>query len=152
MPPSEWDGSDFSGAKLAALHDGGLLTYRRDNRADIPFPGRIDLPGGGREGSESPADCGLRELAEEFGIIVPPARVHYVRRYEVSWNIARPSFFLAVHLTAAEIAAVAFGDEGEDWRLMPVADFLGHGEAIAHLQQRLSHYLADAGGGTNVSG
>jgi 8-oxo-dGTP diphosphatase len=147
MPPGEWDGEEFSGAKLAALHGQSLLTYRRDNKPGIPFPGLIDLPGGGREGGESPAECGLRELAEEFGLIVPAPRLHYVRRYAASWNMARPSWFLAVHLTAAEVAAVAFGDEGEDWQLMPVADFLGHGEAITHLQQRLAHYLADGSGG-----
>jgi 8-oxo-dGTP diphosphatase len=141
MPPNSWDGGDFSGAKIAALHDGGLLTYRRDRKPDIPFPGHIDLPGGGREGDESPADCALRELAEEFGLMLPPARLHYVRRYEASWNMARPSWFLAVHLTAAEVAAVNFGDEGEDWRLMAVGAFLAHAEAIPHLQQRLSHYL-----------
>jgi 8-oxo-dGTP diphosphatase len=149
MPPSElpdaWDGEDFSGAKLAALHGQALLTYRRDNRPDIPFPGRIDLPGGGREGSESPAECALRELAEEFGIIVPPARVHYVRRYALSWNLPRPSFFLAVELTAAEIAAIAFGDEGEDWQLMPLAGFLAHGGAIPHLQARLQDFLGHTG-------
>jgi 8-oxo-dGTP diphosphatase len=144
MPSNSWTGEDFSGAKLAALHAGALLTYRRDNRPDIPFPGLIDLPGGGREGREGPAECALRELAEEFGLVVPAPRVHYHRRYDRSWNTGRPSFFLAVHLTAAEIAAVAFGDEGEDWRLMPVADFLGHGEAIPHLQARLRDYLAHA--------
>jgi 8-oxo-dGTP diphosphatase len=147
MPPTEWDGEDFSGAKLAAFLGDEILVYRRDNKPGIPFPGLIDLPGGGREGSESPADCALRELAEEFGLIVPPARVHYVRRYEVSWNTGRPSFFLAIDLTAADIAAVKFGDEGEDWRLMPVADFLGHGEAIPHLQARLAHYLAESDSG-----
>jgi 8-oxo-dGTP diphosphatase len=141
MPPNSWDGSDFTGAKLAALHDGGLLTYRRDRKPGIPFPGMIDLPGGGREGTESPTDCALRELAEEFGITVPAARVHYVRRYELSWYLPRPSFFLAVDLTAAEIAAVVFGDEGEDWRLLAVDEFLSHAEAIPHLQDRVMAYL-----------
>ena len=27
-----WDGADFAGAKLAALVDGHILTYRRDNK------------------------------------------------------------------------------------------------------------------------
>jgi 8-oxo-dGTP diphosphatase len=141
MRLTSWSGEDFSGAKLAALHADGLLTYRRDQKPGIPFPGLIDLPGGGREGSESPAQCALRELAEEFGLVVPPARVHYLRRYDASWDTARPSWFLSVHLTAAEIAAVAFGDEGEDWQLLPVTAFLGHSGAIPHLQARLGDYL-----------
>lgn len=141
MPPNSWTGEDFTGAKLAALHAGGLLTYRRDRRPDIPFPGLIDLPGGGREGDESPADCALRELAEEFGLIVPAARVHYVRRYELSWYQPRPSWFLAVELTADEIGDVAFGDEGEDWQLMHLDAFLSHPDAIPHLQARVIEYL-----------
>ena len=136
-----WDGSAFTGAKLAALHGGGLLTYRRDDKPGIPFPGQIDLPGGGREGNESPADCALRELAEECGLLLPPTRIHYARRYELSWYWPLPSYFLALELTAADIAAVTFGDEGEDWRLMAVADFLGHAKAIPHLQQRVAEYL-----------
>jgi 8-oxo-dGTP diphosphatase len=62
-----WDGADFAGAKLAALVDGHILTYRRDHKPGIPWPGLIDLPGGGREGDESPSACVLRELQEEFG-------------------------------------------------------------------------------------
>jgi 8-oxo-dGTP diphosphatase len=148
MPLTDWRGEAFSGAKLAALHGDGLLTYRRDNKPGIPFPGLIDLPGGGREGGESPAECALRELAEEFGLVVPPVRLHYHCRYAASWDRASPSWFLAVHLTSAEISAIRFGEEGEDWRLMPVGDFLGHGEAIPHLQARLGHYLAGGNAGS----
>ncbi|BFO09017.1 hypothetical protein GGER_15270 [Serratia rubidaea] len=41
---------DFGGAKIALLHQGQVLVYRRDCRDDIPWPGQWDLPGGGREG------------------------------------------------------------------------------------------------------
>lgn len=133
-----WDGSPFTGAKLAALHDGHLLVYRRDDFAHIPFPGLIDLPGGGREGDESPAECGLRELAEEFGIALPVTRIHYTRRYALSWNRPMPSFFLAVRLTAAEIACMCFGSEGSDGRLMPVPAFVAHPAAVPHLQTRVA--------------
>ena len=141
-----WDGASFTGAKLAAVHDGKLLTYRRDNRPDIPFPGLIDLPGGGREGNESPADCALRELYEEFGIMLSPARLHYVRAYQLSWYRPVPSYFLAANLTAAEVAAVRFGNEGEDWRLMAIADFVAHTDAVPHLQERVIDFLRGTDG------
>lgn len=133
-----WNGEAFTGAKLAALHNGQLLVYARDNFDHIPFPGLLDLPGGGREAGESPAQCALRELAEEFGLEVPEARIHYSRRYALSWNCAVPSFFLAVRLTAAEIAAIRFGDEGTDGRLMPIAEFIAHPAAVPHLQSRVA--------------
>ncbi len=136
-----WDGAVFTGAKLAALHGDSLLVYRRDNKPDIPFPGLIDLPGGGREGDESPAECALRELHEEFGIRVAAERLHYARAYQLSWYRPMPSWFLAVRLTDADIAAIRFGDEGSDWQLMTVTGFIGHGSAVSHLQDRTADYL-----------
>lgn len=137
-----WDGSPFSGAKLAAVHGDRLLVYRRDRFDHIPFPGLLDLPGGGREGAESPAECALRELAEEFGIVVPSARISYARGYAGSWNAALASHFLAVELAASEIAAIRFGDEGTDWRLMPITGFLGADDAVPHLKDRLADFVA----------
>jgi 8-oxo-dGTP diphosphatase len=132
----------FSGAKLAALHNGHILTYRRDDFPIIPFPGRIDLPGGGREGDETAGQCALRELHEEFGLSLPPTRVIYARAYPGSHNIDMPSHFLAVHLTDADIVAIRFGCEGRDPALMPVANYLAANDAIPHLQQRLAACLA----------
>lgn len=136
-----WDGAPFAGAKLAALCGNGLLAYRRDDKPEIPFPGMIDLPGGGREGEESPAECVLRELAEEFGIAVPTNRLHYHRHYRLGDGVSISHFF-AVHLTEAEVAAVRFGDEGQDWALMPAADFIANEDAVPRLRDWVSQYLA----------
>ena len=46
-------------------------------------------------------------------------------------------------LSQADIAAIRFGDEGQDWRLMSVVDFLAHPQGVPHLQERLQHYLAE---------
>jgi 8-oxo-dGTP diphosphatase len=102
-----------------------------------------DLPGGGREGDETPLECALRELHEEFGLRLPPARVHWNRAYGAE-NIAAEGathFFVAT-LAAEEAEAIVFGDEGQHWALMPVQEFLTRGDAIAHLQQRLRDYFA----------
>ena len=43
---------EFSGAKTAVFLGSQLLVIQRDDIPDIPWPGRWDLPGGGREGDE----------------------------------------------------------------------------------------------------
>ena len=45
--------TDFVGAKVALLCGDRILTYQRDTRPGLPWPGLWDLPGGGREMSES---------------------------------------------------------------------------------------------------
>lgn len=129
----------FAGAKLAAVLGDALLVYRRDDRPDIPFPGLLDLPGGGREGSESPAACALRELAEEFGISIPADRIHYHQSYLLGDGVT-VSHFLAVTLTEAEVAAVRFGDEGQDWALLPIADYIADADAVPRLRDWLAAY------------
>ncbi|MBU6165882.1 MAG: NUDIX hydrolase [Alphaproteobacteria bacterium] len=137
-----WDGSDFAGAKLAALIDGRILTYRRDVKPGIPWPGLIDLPGGGREGDESPAACVCRELAEEFGIDLPEARIWWARPFPAMDTPGRTGWFLAATLTPADVAAIRFGDEGHSPQLLGTAAFLAAPDAIAPLQARLRLVLA----------
>ena len=138
-----WDGTAFAGAKLAALLGDALIVYRRDDQPDLPFPGQLDLPGGGRQGDENPAQCALRELAEGFGISIPTDRIHYHRAYRLGDGVTI-SHFLAVHLTDDEVAAVQFGDEGQDWALLPIADYLSDPDAIVLLRDWLAQYLAAA--------
>jgi 8-oxo-dGTP diphosphatase len=137
----QWDRSPFNGAKLAAMHGDRLLVYRRDRKPGIPFPGCLDLPGGGREGLESPVECALRELHEEFGLALSVARITYARTYASTTAGVLPSHFFALRITGAEIAAVRFGDEGEDWQLMAAADFVRHPEAVPNMRIRLRDFL-----------
>ncbi|TRY16665.1 NUDIX domain-containing protein, partial [Geobacillus sp. LEMMJ02] len=74
----------FSGSKIALFKDREILVYRRDDKPDIPFPGLWDLPGGGREGNETPEACVLRELHEEFGVTIPGSRISWSRVYPSS--------------------------------------------------------------------
>ncbi len=137
-----WDGSDFTGAKLAALIDGRILTYRRDNKPGIPWPGLIDLPGGGREGDESPAQCALRELHEEFGLIIPEHRITWARPFASMHPAGRTGWFLAATLTPADVAAIRFGNEGHSPQLLGIEQFLVAPDAIVPLQARLRLVLA----------
>ncbi|NBR91323.1 MAG: NUDIX domain-containing protein, partial [Rhodobacteraceae bacterium] len=67
---TDWDGSHFHGAKLAVIWQEQVLSLQRDDRTGLVFPGWWDLPGGGREGAESPVDCALRETLEEVNLMV----------------------------------------------------------------------------------
>lgn len=130
----------FAGAKLALFLGSDLLVIRRDDRPDIPWPNFWDLPGGGREGSESPQDCVLRETREEVGLIVPRAALVWSTSY------LRPvgrTWFFAAHLPLATQDDVVFGSEGQEWRLMSPQDYVAHPLAVPHFATQVRAYLDD---------
>lgn len=121
----------FNGAKLLLTHGDRLLTCLRDDRPDIPFPAHWDLPGGGREGQEAPVQCALRELDEEFGLHLSPQALTG-RAFPSHSAPGLMSWLFAGQISAAQIAAIRFGDEGQGWCMMPVANYLTHPRAIPH--------------------
>lgn len=141
-----WDGRAFHGAKIALIAGDRLLAYQRDDRPDIPFPGLWDLPGGGREGGESPQSCALRETAEEFGLAIDAATIRFCRAYGDARRPGSFAYFLLAPLAPARLAEVRFGDEGQRWQAMPVAEFLSRPDALPHLQSRLREALAATAG------
>lgn len=128
------DDAPFHGAKLLLTQGGRLLTCLRDDVDDIPFPAHWDLPGGGREGHERPLDCALRELSEEFGLRLGPERLRghvfpsHQRPEMLSWLFIGP-------IEPSQIATIRFGDEGQEWQMMPVTEFLAHPRAVPHFKQ-----------------
>lgn len=131
----------FHGAKLILTCGDGLLVLLRDDLPSIAWPGHWDLPGGGREGSEAPLECGLRELLEETGLALAPERL----RGEARPSASRPgglAWVFRAELTEAEVAAVRLGDEGQDLRLMPLAEYLAHPRAIPHFREMVRDVLA----------
>ena len=62
------DQLDFTGVKVALLVEKSILVVLRDNKPDIPWPNMWELPGGGREGIETPLECLQREVWEELGL------------------------------------------------------------------------------------
>ncbi len=130
----------FTGCKLAYFHNGKLLVYRRDNNPAIPFPNQWDFPGGGREGDESPADCVLRELQEEFGLVLPAARLVYRQQVVNHLQNGLSWFFVALG-NEDEINAIRFGNEGQYWQMMDTATFLADPDAMLILKIRLLRLL-----------
>lgn len=132
-PAAPSDLLPFNGAKAMLVHDGKLLTYLRDDKPTIPFPAFWDLPGGGREGGESPLDCVTREIFEEFGLEIDGARLAG-HSFPSHHDPAMISWFFTGTLRVTEVAAIRLGDEGQEWRMMPVAEFAAHPLAVPHFR------------------
>ena len=132
---------EFAGTKLALFIGADLLVIRRDDRPDLPWPGYLDLPGGGREGSESPEACVLRETREEVGLVLRLDQLVWKRYYEYD---PTPAFFFAAHLEAGAEADIVFGSEGQGWELMAPQAYVAHSEAIPHFRVRVADYLLQA--------
>ncbi|MBA4350008.1 MAG: DNA mismatch repair protein MutT [Rhodobacter sp.] len=127
----------FVGAKAALFCGDAILTCLRDTHPGLPWPGWWDLPGGGREGEESPEACLLRELREEFGLRLPASRLTWRVILPAMLYPERTSYFFVGSVTANEVASIRFGDEGQGWALMPTEEFLTHPKAIPDLQHRV---------------
>lgn len=137
--------TNFLGAKLALVAGGMILTYLRDDFAHIPWPNQWDLPGGGRDGCETPEACVLRELQEEFGLTLAPDRLIWRRELPSMLDAGKASWFFAGVLHPSEIAAIRFGEEGQLWQMMQVAEFLDHRRGVAPLQDRTRLALGELG-------
>lgn len=133
----------FAGAKLALFIGARLAVIRRDDIADIPWPDYLDLPGGGREGGESPLACALRETQEELGLTVPPGMVIWGKRFVEGGG---DKWFFAAHLPEMAGSEIVLGDEGQSWQLMSPQVFIAHPKAVPQFQTRLALYLSGAAG------
>ena len=129
----------FLGAKLAILVHDRIVTILRDDIPTIPWPGHWDLPGGGREGSETPEDTVLRELKEELSLTLPESRLVHKAR---GTRKGRDVWFFAAEWPDLRETDVTFGNEGQTWRLAPIDWFLNEAHAVPHQKNNLRDYLA----------
>ena len=131
---------EFHGSKVAVFIGEHLLVALRDDFEHIPYPACWDFAGGGREAGESPEQCVLRELEEEFGLTLTPDQLVGKIAYQTPVP-AGTAYFFATHLPVGAELGISFGDEGQRWALMSPADYLSHKDAIVHLQDCLRVYL-----------
>ena len=132
---------EFSGCKIALICDDKLLTILRDDISTIPWPNMWELPGGGREGEETPFECVQREVFEELGLKLEEADILWVKDYQGMLGSDKTSIFMVGTITQEEFAGIVFGDEGQAYQMMAVSQFLSDKKVIPQLQDRLSDYL-----------
>ena len=135
--------TDFQGCKIALICGDKVLTILRDDKDDIPCPNMWELPGGGREGNESPFECVEREVFEELGIHLTEDCLLWSKVYPSMLFADKQSVFLVGQLTLAQFDSIVFGDEGQAYKLMNIEEFLTSSQVVPQLPGRLRDYLEE---------
>ena len=132
---------DFQGCKIALICGDKVLTILRDDKDDIPCPNMWELPGGGREGNESPFECAAREVYEELGIHLDEDCLLWSKAYPSMLYKGRQSVFMVGELSQEQFDNIVFGDEGQGYKLMSIEEFLASSQVVPQLQDRLIDYM-----------
>ena len=135
--------SDFTGCKIALFCDDRILTILRDDKSDIPFPNTWELPGGGREGDETPFECAAREVYEELGIHLTEDCLLCRKVYPSMLYEGKESVFLVGKLAQEQFDKIVFGDEGQSYKLMSIDEFLDSDKVVPQLQDRVRDYMEE---------
>ncbi|WP_302546512.1 NUDIX hydrolase [Streptococcus vestibularis] len=135
------DQFDFTGVKAALLVEQSILAILRDDKPDIPWPNMWELPGGGREGQETPLKCLQREVWEELGLALKEESIIWSKIYPSMLDKDRSAVFVVSQISQEQYREIRFGDEGKAFKLMPVEDFIKVEGVIPQLQERFKDYL-----------
>ena len=134
---------DFHGVKAVVFIGEQVLLYRRDSH--VRWGNMWDMPGGGREGNETPEVCLARELHEEFGLDMSKADTLWRARFP---GMVRPdvsAWFFVLQFPAKAASKIRFGSEGQYWRLFSVTDTLALPDLILPLRERFTLWLRRIG-------
>lgn len=137
--------SEFSSTKAALFLGEKVLVYLRDDKPGLQYANTWDFPGGGREASETPIECQLRETDEEFGLVLAPNVFMYKRWYPSSSRPGAQSWFMVAHLNEALVDEIRFGDEGQRWELWTPEEILACDTFVPFLKDRFRDYLESRG-------
>ena len=134
---------EFTGCKIALICEGQILTILRDDKETIPYPNMWDLPGGGREGNETPFECVAREVYEELNIQLSKDDVIWSGIYPGILDEKKQFVFLVGNLAQEEFDRIDFGDEGQGYKLVSFEEFLTSDRVVPQLQERVRDYVEE---------
>ena len=134
------------GAKVALFLGDRLVSILRDDRPDISYPNLWDLPGGGREGEETPFETAARELHEELGLILPQQAVLWQSAFPANGKADAWVGFFVAQLQAKAVGDIVFGEEGQRWALFSLDDFIALPDRVPSFGGRLKRWIEETGG------
>ncbi|MEY1557361.1 NUDIX hydrolase [Yoonia sp. R2331] len=136
----------FSGSKVALFLGDQLLITLRDDFDHIPFPNLWDFPGGARDNDETPFQTLAREVMEEVGLVLPREAILWESAFPAANNPDARIWFFVAQMPAGTEADIVFGDEGQGWKLVSLADFLEMKQVVPTFAGRLRVWMAETGG------
>ncbi len=131
----------FVGVKIALICNDKIIAIQRDDKPGLRFAGMWDLPGGGRENTETPVETAKREVFEELGIILNDEDFLYQKEHPAMVEEDSFAYFLAAKVTNAQIENIVFGDEGQEWKLTTITDIMNDENSVPHLRGRLEDFM-----------
>lgn len=131
---------NFVGTKGLVFIGDKVLIYRRDAKAP-KYPLYLDVPGGGAEPNETPFETFKREVEEEFGLNITAEQIVYSRRYQSSLNAKEFGWYAVARLPIDQVDVIKFGDEGLEYLLMTLDEFLKQDDAWPIYQKRAEDYV-----------
>ena len=132
---------EFSGCKVALFIGDKLLITLRDDVPSIPYPNVWDLPGGGREGDETPDQTLAREVMEKVGLTIPVEAFQWKSRYRAAFRGNGYVWFNVARMPAGTERSIVFGDEGQRWDLVTLDAFLSLEEVVGSFAGRIADFF-----------
>ncbi|MGE5298910.1 MAG: NUDIX domain-containing protein [Acidobacteriota bacterium] len=133
--------TDFIGVKIALINNDQLLMIQRDDKPGLRYAGLWDFPGGGREDSETPEECVIREVNEELAIRLTPEQITYQKVHAAMHDPKLNAYFMVAEISDKDIKNIVFGNEGQGWRMLSLDEFMNSNEVVEPLKGRLKTYF-----------
>lgn len=131
---------NFHGVKVALLYEDKLLMHLRDNKPGLFNANMWDFPGGGREGEETPVECAIREVNEEFEIKLTPESFLWKKDFPAQKDSSQRAYFMVASINKEQFENIKL-HEGQKWDLFTQGDFLEREDVIDALKDRFFDYL-----------
>lgn len=134
--------TDFHGVKIAILVKDKIFMHLRDNKPGLFNANMWDFIGGGREGSESPEECAIREIKEELNIDISPESFVWEKIYPAQKDPNQKAVFMVAEISEDCLNKIVL-NEGQKWDLFNNETFFAKDDVIEALKTRFSDYLKE---------
>ena len=124
---------NFHGVKVALLCEDKLLMHLRDNKPDLFNANMWDFSGGGREGEETPQECAIREVKEEFEIDLTPELFIWEKDYPAQKDPSQKAYFMVAKVSKGDIDNINL-HEGQRWLLFTQEEFFAKDDVVEALK------------------